>query len=127
MDVWIRSYPVQSQPEKEEEEGDGPKDSVSLVSQRSSRVSHSSSESACKVGRAEKAALLAKAAALKQGHALEKKEESLVRERDEIRTQRETLKLESELYNHLIAILNRQNEISSMLPKQQQMSLFVFR
>lgn len=118
VDDWIRSYPVQSMSEKENEGEVGPKDSVSVVSQRSSRVSQTSSESACLVARAEKAALLAKTAALKQRHALEEKEESLVRERDELRRQKETLDLEAELSatNAKLAVLTDAEEQVSSTP-----------
>lgn len=49
------------------------------------------------VAQAEKAALLANAAALKQRHALEQKEEHLIKVKEKIRRQKETQTLESEL------------------------------
>lgn len=49
------------------------------------------------MAQAEKAALLAKAAAKKERHALKEKEELLVKEREEIKRQKETLDFEDEL------------------------------
>lgn len=84
VDDWIKYSPHRSQSKNKEKDEVGPTDSASVVSQRPSRSSHTSSASACQVARAEKAALLAKAAALKQRHALEVKEECLIPEREEL-------------------------------------------
>lgn len=74
---WIQSCPVvPSPPEKDDEIG--PKDSTSLVS-HGSKSSKSNLSSACLVAQAEKAALLAKAAAMRERHALEEKEECLAK------------------------------------------------
>ncbi|KAL2083621.1 hypothetical protein ACEWY4_021394 [Coilia grayii] len=104
---WMQSCPVQL--EKEEEAEGSFKDNVS---QRSSRISSGSTESACLVARAEKAALLTKAAALKQRHALELKEEHLMKEKDEVRRQKEILNLETELSatNAQLAVLSDADE-----------------
>lgn len=66
------------------------------MSQRS-RTSLVSTASASLMAQVEKAALLAKAASMKERHGLEEKEERLVKEREEIRRQKEKLDFEAEL------------------------------
>lgn len=94
-------------PPSEKDDEIGSKDSISLVSQ-GSKNSKSSSSSARLVAQAGKAALLAKAAAMKERHALEEKEERLAKEREEIRRQKETLDFEAELSaaNAKLAVLS---------------------
>jgi len=87
-DKWIQSCPVP--PPKERDDEIGLKDSISSVS-RGSTSSRASAASACLVAQAKRAAILAKAASMKERHALEEKEERLVKDREEIRRQKETL------------------------------------
>ncbi|KAL6455390.1 hypothetical protein MHYP_G00361660 [Metynnis hypsauchen] len=77
---------------------------VSSVSKRSSRSGRSSTHSnasstasACICAEAERAALMTKAVALSQKHALEKQQEQLQKQSKELRKRRETLELQTEI------------------------------
>ncbi|KAE8277178.1 hypothetical protein D5F01_LYC24999 [Larimichthys crocea] len=112
---WSPSCTVPPPPEREDEIG--PTDSVSSVSRRS-KGSMASSDSACLVAQAEKAALLAKAAFIKERHGLEEKEGRLAKEKEEIRRQKETLDSEAELsaVNAKLAVLTGAEEQVASTP-----------
>ena len=95
-DEWTKSCPVVVATPTEKEDVISPKDSISSVS-RGSKSSTSSSSSARLVAQAERAALFAKAATMKERHALEEKEQLLAKERGEIRRKVKALKFEAEL------------------------------
>lgn len=73
---------VLSPPEKEEEVNS--QDSISVASQASSKGTQDSTASAHLLAKAEKAAVITKAAALNERHTLEEKEDHLAKEREEL-------------------------------------------